>query len=120
MTVYELNRDQLEELKQRYYSDVLLEEEDRTPSYYELSNIDDYVSDQTVFDEYDNDTFVNDDFFCTAGQPEEEKTYHFECDDLYGTDQEIADDLREIARGIENDYAWGITSRGTNWAISKE
>lgn len=117
MTVRELNRDQLTELKQRYYAEIL-DEQGETPSQAELADIDAYVSDEEVFDQYDNDYFTNDDFFCTAGQPEEEKTYHFECDDLWGTDQEIADDLREIARAIENDYAFGITSHGTNWAIT--
>ena len=68
MTVYELNRDQLEELKQRYYMDHVNEK----PSYGELAEIDNLVSDEEVYEEYAGTDFVMDDFFCTAGQDEED------------------------------------------------
>ena len=116
MTVYELNRDQLTELKQNYYTQ-LLDERGESPSWGELANIDDYVSDETIQDVYFYDNFVNDDFFCSAGQPEEKKTYLFSVVDLVGTDAEIANALREIATTIENDYASGITNSGASWAI---
>ena len=69
MTVYDLNRDQLTELKQRYYADAT----GRDLSYEELANIDFYVTDYDVQHEYADYSFTNDDFFCTAGQDEEEK-----------------------------------------------
>ena len=115
--VEDLSRDQLTELKQQYYTEEL-DELGESPSYDELARIDELVSDQTIFDVYENDSFTNDDFACTAGEPEE-NYYSFECDEIYGTDQDIADELREIARAIENDYSHGITNRGTNWSISK-
>ena len=65
MTVYDLNRDQLTELKQRYYA----ERTDRI-THEELMNIDFYVTDYDVQHEYADTYFTNDDFFCTAGQEE--------------------------------------------------
>ena len=62
MNVRELSRAQLEELKRFYYvqkyNDI---------DMWKLASIDDYVSDDEIFDEYANTTFVKDDFFCTSG-----------------------------------------------------
>lgn len=66
MTVRELNRDQLTELKQRMVSDEIYESEGRTPSYGELADAEN-ISDEKVFERYDGIEFVPDDFF-TAGQ----------------------------------------------------
>lgn len=63
LTVTELTRDQLTELKQRYYT-----ERNESVSYGELANIDELVTDAEIFEEYDYVNFVNDDFFCTAGK----------------------------------------------------
>ena len=70
MTVYDLNRDQLTELKQRYYAEAT----GRDLSYEELANIDFYVTDYDVQHEYADTYFTNDDFFCTAGQDMPEET----------------------------------------------
>lgn len=59
MTVKELTRDELIELKQRYYTDKI----DENPSYGELADIDALVSDEAVFEEYADVDFVKDDFF---------------------------------------------------------
>ena len=115
MRVYELNRDQLIELKQHYWID---EHNGEQPDYYTLANIDNIVSDKEVQDAYYYDNFTNDDFFCSAGEPEE-NYWSFEMDTICGSDSEIADTLREIATAIENDYSHGITSNGTNWSIEK-
>ena len=69
MTVYDLNRDQLTELKQRYYAEAT----GRDLSYEELANIDFYVTDYDVQREYAGVDFVMDDFFSTAGQDEPER-----------------------------------------------
>lgn len=61
MKVKDLSRDQLIELKQHY-----LCEQDMQPSWGELADADELVSDETVFEEYADIHFVNDDFFCTA------------------------------------------------------
>lgn len=63
MSVKELTKGQKEELKIRYYDEKLQEKEDRTISYYEMSIIDDLVSDEEIENEYGYITFVNDDFF---------------------------------------------------------
>lgn len=63
MSVKELTKGQKEELKIRYYDEKLQEKEDRTISYYEMSIIDDLVSDEEIENEYDYISFVNDDFF---------------------------------------------------------
>lgn len=67
MTVTELNKEQLTELKQAYLTNHMLEVEDREPSYGELAEADDIVPDELVFEYYDGTVFSNDDFACTAG-----------------------------------------------------
>ena len=62
MKVTELTRDELTELKTRYYSD-LLDRLGETPSYGELSAIDELVTDEEVYEEYADVDFVKDDFF---------------------------------------------------------
>ena len=62
MSVEELPREALQELKQRYYA----EKYDKDLSYGELADIDDIVSDEEVFDEYGGTSFTEDDFFCLA------------------------------------------------------
>lgn len=63
MKVTELTRDELTELKTRYYSD-LLDKRGESPSYGELAQIDALVTDEEVYEEYDDVDFVKDDFFC--------------------------------------------------------
>ena len=58
MGVKELTREQLIELKQRYYT-----ERNENVSYGELVDIDNLVSDNEVFEEYEHITFVEEDFF---------------------------------------------------------
>ena len=62
MKVTELSRDELTELKTRYYSD-LLDQRGETPSYGELSAIDELVTDEEVYQEYADVDFVKEDFF---------------------------------------------------------
>lgn len=57
MSVYELNEEQFEELKNSYF--------------YTVDNSYDYpseISDSVVKEHYKDICFVNDDFFCTAGK----------------------------------------------------
>lgn len=60
MSVKELNREQLTELKQNYYCNVL----GNNVSYGELADIDNLVSDNEIFEEYGHITFVAEDFLC--------------------------------------------------------
>ena len=50
MTVRELNKNELRELKVRYLDELLQEEEGRNVSYGEIANIDEIVSDKIMFD----------------------------------------------------------------------
>lgn len=68
MDVRQLNRDQLTELKQRMIDEELYEKEGRGASYGELAAADSLVPDEKVFERYKGTSFVNDDFFCTAGK----------------------------------------------------
>ena len=114
MTVRELNRDQLIELKQQH----MIEEYDRrgeTPSYGELADADDMYSDEYIYSVYENYTFSPDDFTSSAGQPEDE--YNLELGDCIGDRASIAAELRQIAYLIENGYYSGIANYGTNWSI---
>ena len=67
MTIYELSRDQLTELKQRMIDDEIYEKEGRDASYGELAEAKS-VPDEKVFEKYAGTEFVNDDFSCTAGK----------------------------------------------------
>ena len=71
MTVRKLNRDQLHELKQAYYSELVNEGtfaevmgvNINEPSYEMIASIDEYVSDEFIYEYYDGYSFTEDDFF---------------------------------------------------------
>lgn len=62
MTVRELAKDQLIELKQHMLC------QQGSPSYGELADADELISDESAFAEFDGTEFTEDDFFCSAGQ----------------------------------------------------
>lgn len=66
MTVKELNRDQLIELKQDYLEKWAQETCERL-SWEDLANADDEIPDEWVYEYYADYEFTNDDFCCTAG-----------------------------------------------------
>lgn len=111
MTVYELNRDQLTELKQNYYTQ-LLDERGESPSQYELANIDDYVSDETIYKYYEDTYFSADDFFSSA----DEEMLSLEIGECSGTRTEIANMLHGIADRI-NDGSCGGIEYTTTWGL---
>lgn len=57
MSVYELSKNQLIELKQNYLCEV-----QKNVSYGELCDADNIVSDEEIFSEYGNVEFSKDDF----------------------------------------------------------
>jgi hypothetical protein len=62
MTVRELNKDQLEELKQNYVFETM-----ENPSYGDLAES--YsIADEVIYNYYDGVYFVNDDFCCSCGK----------------------------------------------------
>lgn len=65
MTVYELSREQIIELKQAYITEKNNEINAGT-SYDELANCDELISDKEIFLHYECYSFDKDDFFCTA------------------------------------------------------
>ena len=113
MTVYELNRDQLTELKQNYYTQ-LLDERGESPSYDELANIDDYISDGEIYAAYEAYSFTPGDFACSAAGNSE---YSLELGDCLGDRDTIVRELRQIADAIENGYYSGVANYGTSWSI---
>lgn len=62
MIVRDLNRQQLDELKQTYVCERV-----ENPSYEDLTDGYD-IKDEVIFKEYDGINFTNDDFFCTCGK----------------------------------------------------
>lgn len=104
MTVYELNRDQLTELKQNYYTTIY-----NNVSYEELANIDNYVSDEEIYREYADYEFYDDDF--SVGED-----YRLEIN-ASGSKDFIASDLRHIANQILSGYTSGLAPHGTSWSI---
>lgn len=65
MRVTELNRDELTELKQHYYTEKM-DELGQGVSYGEYAQIDELVTDEEIFKEYEDTDFVKDDFFCNC------------------------------------------------------
>lgn len=64
--VRDLSRDQLSELKQSFLFDRMVENGD-CPSYGELANADEAISDEAVFAAYEGTVFSPDDFCCSVG-----------------------------------------------------
>ena len=60
MTVRELNKSQLEELKRYYVCETM-----DNPSWNQIVNASD-ISNETIFNYYDGIDFVEDDFFCSC------------------------------------------------------
>lgn len=69
MLVTELNREQLDELKQTYVTQLYECGEDEEVlgiSYQELADATE-IPDEVIFNHYDGITFTEDDFFCSSG-----------------------------------------------------
>lgn len=66
LEVRELSRDQLSELKQSFLFDRMVENGD-WPSYGELADAGDAISDEAVFAAYEGTVFSPDDFCCSVG-----------------------------------------------------
>jgi len=64
MKVHELSREQFVELKQNYLCEIMDRRTGETPSWGELANVDEIVSDAEVFDFYAETEFFPDDFSC--------------------------------------------------------
>ena len=62
LTVYELTRDQIQDLKAAYLDRLLQETENRGASYGELADADEIITDNEIFSEYAGTTFSPDDF----------------------------------------------------------
>ena len=62
MNVTELSREELMELKSRYYTEHINE----NASYGELADIDSLVSDNVIFTVFAGVEFRDDDFFCNS------------------------------------------------------
>ena len=71
LTVYDLNLEQILELKQVYLTQMFEETEEESPSWDELARADEIVDDNLIFDAYAGTVFSNDDFVCSAGMEEE-------------------------------------------------
>ncbi len=65
MTVKELSRSELIELKQKHYS-----QKNSNISYSEMTFIDELVSDSEIFRAYENVEFTEEDFFCNLDEKE--------------------------------------------------
>lgn len=71
MTVYDLNENQIKELKLSYYSDLVCEGkfaevmgvDINEPSYEMMINVDEYVSDEFIYNYYSGTIFSKEDFF---------------------------------------------------------
>ena len=65
MSVYELKKEQMTELKSRYFTDYIYETENRDVFLSELANIDNIISDDDIYENYGDIDFAEDDFFCS-------------------------------------------------------
>ena len=64
MRFCDLTKDQRTEVKQRLLCERLEKDENRTPSYGELADVDETVSDKEAEEAYDGTEFSSDDFSC--------------------------------------------------------
>lgn len=69
MTVHELSRDQLEELKNSMFW-MEYDEDFPMPEEVEAAEVPEDIEDYVVFREYEDYDFSPDDFWCTAEWPE--------------------------------------------------
>lgn len=67
LTVKDLNREQLSELKVNYLSGKV---NDNCLSYEEILKINEIVSDKKMFEVYADTVFYEEDFFCSVGEKE--------------------------------------------------
>ena len=72
MTVRELKRQQLEELKIHYYDEIIQDQEGRSISYGEMAEIDELVTDEKIFNEYSGYIFTDEDFSPVEEESEDE------------------------------------------------
>ena len=68
MTVHELSPEQMTEVKQRYLVEMADSRILEQPSWGELANADELVTDDEIYEYYSDTYFVPDDFCCTCGQ----------------------------------------------------
>lgn len=61
MTLNDLSKDEMLELKERY-----LTQKNKSISYDEIAFADELVSDKEIFEEYGNTIFTEEDFFCNS------------------------------------------------------
>ena len=69
MTVYDLSRDQLVELKQNHLEEYLKHYADPINDeigWADLMRADEIVPDEVIFELYEDTIFTDDDFFCSA------------------------------------------------------
>lgn len=66
MTVRDLNKEQLDELKQTYTTQ-LIETDEEVIGYEGLTNTTD-IPDEVIFNHYNGIIFSEDDFFCSCGK----------------------------------------------------
>lgn len=69
MTVHELSREQLQELKQWHYMHHKFGKSIDV-SWKEMAFIDNYVTDEEIFEQYNGTSLIDDDFGCTAEIPQ--------------------------------------------------
>ena len=112
MTVYDLNRDQLEELKQNYMMEAY-NERGEIPSFGELADADNIYSDDFIRKVYAGRYFVPDDFSSSEGQ----EYFRLELGDCIGSRENIASDLEDIAEKIRDGYYSGLANYGTSWGV---
>lgn len=112
MTVYDLNREQLIELKQNYLTEQM-DARGESPSYGDLADADDIISDEEIYHAYKDTIFSADDFSSSADE------YQFGAD-ISGTPEYIAEQLRLIASDIENGYYSGLAGGyGASWGLDR-
>ena len=68
-TIAELNKEELNELRVEY----LAHKQGDSISYEQMYNIENYVSNQELFNEYNHYVFSEEDFFCNVNKEDKEE-----------------------------------------------
>lgn len=116
MTVHQLTPHQLEELKQTYLTQKN-EANGEGTSYGELADVDNLVSDEEIFAEYEDTDFVPDDFFCTAIDNELAEDIARDCEKFMDEHNLSYDRYEEDERGFCGYEINTYTDGGVNMII---
>lgn len=108
LSVKDLTKDQRIELKQNYLTQKY-SKSGKSPSYGELADVDNLVTDKELDDEYANTVFCNDDFMCSMGESKKVEDTDYALEPRYASAKSFYGKarVRQKDNGDEELYSYG-------------